>query len=182
MGNLTRTAAVAVCLCGVLTATGFAQDIVPLERVIKSQRGTVTQKVANTDISIDYGRPVARGRELYGNLVPYGRIWHPGANAATAMTTSRDIQINGQSLPKGSYSLWTIPGAETWTFIFSTVADTFHTSYPGEHRDALRLVVKPEAGAHMETLSYYFPLVDGKDATLRFHWGTVFVPLAITVP
>ena len=165
-----------------LTALVSAQsDIIPLDRVIKSQRGTVTQKIANTDISIDYGRPVARGREIYGSLVPYGRIWHPGANDATSMTVSRDIQVNGKPLPKGSYSLWTIPGAASWTFIFNTVADTFHTNYPGEQRDALRVDVKPETGAHMETLTYYFPVVDGKDATLRFHWGTVIVPLAIKV-
>jgi hypothetical protein len=175
------TAAI-VILLGRLLAPVQAQDVIPLERVIKSQRGTLTQTIANTNVSIDYGRPVARGRELYGSLVPYGRIWHPGANQATSMTISRDITINGRPLSKGSYSLWTIPGADTWTFIFSTVADTFHTSYPGEHRDALRLEVTPETGAHMETLTYYFPVVDGKDATLRLHWGAVVVPLAIKVP
>jgi hypothetical protein len=108
-------------------------------------------------------------------------MWHPGANDATSMTTSRDIEVNGKPLPKGSYSLWTIPRADSWTVIFNSVADTFHTSYPGEHRDALRVEVKPESGAHMETLTYYFPVVDGKDATLRFHWGTVIVPLSIKV-
>ena len=167
-----------------LLATAVAaqrDEVIPLDRVTKSQRGTVTQKVANTDITIDYGRPVARGREIYGSLVPYGRIWHPGANDATSMTVSRDVEVNGKPLPKGSYSLWTIPRADSWTFVFNTVADTFHTSYPGEHRDALRLEVKPETGAQMETLTYYFPVVDGKDATLRFHWGTVIVPLAIKV-
>jgi|KBSMisStaDraftv2_1062788.scaffolds.fasta_scaffold380769_2 hypothetical protein len=181
MGNRTTTGAVVGVLCAVLAGTVIAQDVIPLDRVIKSQRGTVTQKIANTDISIEYGRPVARGRELYGSLVPYGRIWHPGANNATSMTISRDIEVNGKPLPKGSYSLWTIPGPETWTFIFNTVADAFHLNYPGEQRDALRLEVKPETGAHMETLTYYFPVVDGKDATLRFHWGTVIVPLAIKV-
>ena len=167
-----------------LLGTGLAaqrDDIIPLDRVVKSQRGTVTQKIANTDISIDYGRPVARGREIYGSLVPYGRIWHPGANDATSMTVSRDIEVNGKKLPKGAYSLWTIPRADGWTVIFNTVADTFHTNYPGEQRDALRLEVKPETGAHMETLTYYFPVVDGKDATLRFHWGTLILPLAIKV-
>ena len=176
-----KTAPIVGVLCAVLAATVIAQDVIPLDRVIKSQRGTVTQKIANTDISIEYGRPVARGRELYGSLVPYGRIWHPGANDATSMTVSRDIEINGKPLRKGSYSLWTIPGPETWTFMFSKEWDVFHTSYPGQHNDALRLEVKPETGAHMETLTYYFPVVDGKDATLRFHWGTVIVPLAIKV-
>src|SRR5436190_9436172 len=98
-------------------------EIIPLDRVVKSQRGTVTQRIATTDIRIDYGRPVARGRDIYGSLVPYGRIWHPGANEATSMTVSRDIEVNGKALPKGAYSLWTIPRADSWTFIFNTVAD-----------------------------------------------------------
>ena len=157
------------------------QDIIPLERVVKSQRGTVSQKIANTDLTIEYGRPVARGRELFGALVSYGRIWHPGADQGTTFATTREIQINGQVLPAGKYSLWTIPGAESWTFIFSRDANAFHTSYPGESRDALRVTVKPEQGAHMESMAYYFPVVDGKDAALRLHWGTVIVPLAIKV-
>lgn len=172
----------AVFICGLLTATAVAQqDIIPLDRVVKSQRGSVSQKIANTDITIVYGRPVARGRTLFGSLVPYGRVWHPGADAGSTLETTRDIHVNGQPLPKGKYSLWTIPGESAWTFIFSKEWDVFHTSYPGQQNDALRLEVKPETGAHMETLSYYFPVVDGKDATLRFHWGTVIVPLAIKV-
>ena len=157
------------------------QDIIPLEKVVRSQRGTVSQKIANTDLTIEYGRPVARGRALFGALVAYGRIWHPGADQGTTFATTREIQVNGQALPAGKYSLWTIPGADSWTFIFSRDADAFHTSYPGESRDALRATVKPEQGAHMESMAYYFPAVDGKDATLRLHWGTVIVPLVIKV-
>ena len=142
----------------------------------------MTQRIANTEITITYGRPVARGRTLFGTLVPYGRMWHPGADDATTMATTRDTEINGKALPAGKYSLWTIPREGAWTFIFNRNADVFHTSYPGEAADALRLDVTPEAGAHMETLTYYFPVVEGKDATLRLHWGTLIVPLAIRVP
>jgi hypothetical protein len=174
---------VAIVFSLLLGASVLAQrdDIIPLDRVIKSQRGTVTQRIANTDVTIEYGRPVARGRALFGALVPYARIWHPGADQGTTFAVTRDVQINGQALPAGKYSLWTIPGAESWTFIFSRDADAFHLNYPGEARDALRLTVKPEQGAHMESMMYYFPAVDGKDATLRLHWGTVVVPLAMTV-
>jgi hypothetical protein len=163
----------------------FAQrdaEIIPLDRVVKSQRGTVSQTIANTEITITYGRPVARGRTLYGALVPYGRIWHPGADQATTLAVTRDIEVNGQPLPAGKYSIWTVPGERDWTFIFNRNADVFHTSYPGQGNDVLRLEVTPESGAHMESLTYYFPSVDGKDATLRLHWGTLMVPLAIKVP
>jgi hypothetical protein len=164
-------------------ATGVAaqQDIIPLDKVVRSQRGTVSQKIANTDITIHYGRPVARGRALFGALVPYGRIWHPGADQGTTFETSRAIEMNGKPLPAGRYSLWTVPGEKGWTFIFSKNADAFHTSYPGEALDALRVDLTPETGAHMESMAFYFPAVDGKDATLRFHWGTLIVPLVIKV-
>jgi len=167
-----------------LLATGLSaqrDEIIPLDRVVKSQRGSVSQKIANTDITITYGRPVARGRTLFGALVPYGRIWHPGADQGTVLETTRAIEVNGKPLPAGRYSLWTIPQESSWTFIFSKNADAFHTSYPGEPLDALRVNVTPEAGAHMESMTYYFPAVDGKDATLRLHWGTVVIPLAIKV-
>ena len=165
------------------TAVVSAQqgDIIPLDKVVRSQRGTVSQKIANTDITIQYGRPVARGRALFGALVPYGRIWHPGADQGTTFETTRAIEVNGKPLPAGRYSLWAVPGEKGWTFIFSKNADAFHTSYPGEPLDALRVDVTTETGAHMESMAFYFPVVDGKDATLRLHWGTVIVPLAIKV-
>ena len=156
-------------------------EIIPLDKVVRSQRGSVSQKIANTDITVTYGRPVARGRTLFGALVPYGRIWHPGADQGTVLETTRAIEVNGKPLPAGRYSLWTIPRENGWTFVFSKNADAFHTSYPGETLDALRVEITPETGAHMESLAYYFPAVDGKDATLRLHWGTVIVPLAIKV-
>ena len=104
---------IACLVVAVLSGVGlFAQsDIIPLDKVVRSQRGTVSQKIANTDITITYGRPVARGRTLFGSLVPYGRMWHPGADAATALDVTRDVQVNGQALPKGSVSLGLDPRA-----------------------------------------------------------------------
>lgn len=156
-------------------------DVLPLDQVKKSQAGVVTQTVANTEIVVTYNRPVARGRNLFGGIVPYGEIWNPGADQATAVAFSRTVVINGQALPAGKYSLWAIPGADQWTLIFSKAADVFHTPYPGEQYDALRITVAPEAGMHMETLAFYFPVVEGKDAVLRLHWGDVIVPMAVRV-
>jgi hypothetical protein len=156
-------------------------EIIPLDQVAKSQAAMVSQRVANTDITITYSRPVARGRALFGALVPYDEVWNPGADQATAISFSRDVQINTTRLSAGKYSLWVIPRAVTWTVIFSKAADVYHTPYPGEAQDALRLDVQPEPGFHMETLTFYFPTVDGKDATLRLHWGETMVPLSIRV-
>ena len=146
----------------------------------RSQHGSVTQRVGTTDIAISYNRPVARGRELFGTLVPWGRMWHPGADSATTIAFSKDVTIDGHALKAGRYSLWTIPEeSKPWTVIFNRGVGGWHTSYPGESQDVLRLLVTPETGMHMETLTYYFPMVDADSAVLRLQWGTVVVPMMI---
>jgi len=110
-----------------------------------SQRGTVSQMVAFTNISIEYGRPVARGRALFGALVPWDSVWHPGADSATRIRFSRDVVIEGHPLRAGEYSLWLIPREHApWTVIFSRAAHVFHKPYPGDGRDVLRVDVTPE--------------------------------------
>ena len=159
-----------------------ASEIIPLDQVAKSQAAIVGQRVANTEITITYSRPVARGRALFGGIVPYGQVWNPGADQATAIAITRDVQINAHPLRAGKYSLWMIPRPADWTIIFSKAADVYHTPYPGEKQDALRFDLRPQTGAHTETLTFEFPLVEGKEAELRFHWGTVVVPLTLKVP
>ena len=157
-------------------------EIMPLDRIQKSQAAAVSQRVANTEITVTYSRPVARGRALFGALVPYDQVWNPGADQATAVALTRDVQINDQPLQAGKYSLWTIPRPEAWTVIFSKAADVYHTPYPGEDQDVLRLDIRAEKGPHMEALTFYFPTVEGKDTVLRLHWGELMVPMAIRVP
>jgi hypothetical protein len=159
-----------------------ASEIIAPENVSKSQPAVVGQRIANTDITITYSRPVARGRTLFGGIVPYDEVWNPGADQATAITTTRDITVNTHRLAAGKYSIWMIPRAGAWTTIFSKAADVYHTPYPGEAQDVLRFDVPPRVGAHTETLTFDFPTVEGKDAELQLRWGTVVVPLAIVVP
>jgi hypothetical protein len=147
-----------------------------------SQHGTVSQRVAFTDISVIYNRPTARGRELFGDsgVVHWGRVWNPGADSATHIVLSQDVKVNGQRLEAGEYSLWLIPAPTgPWTLIFNRKAHVFHTPYPGPDGDALRLQVAPESGAHLETLTIYFPEVLRDTAVLRIHWGEVVIPLNI---
>jgi len=146
----------------------------------KSQHGVVIQDIAQTRVTISYNRPVARGRDLFGSLVPWGRIWTPSADTASAITISTPVLVNGQELEAGTYSIWTEPHPTEWTFIFNRVSPVFHTRYP-RGQDVLRLAVTPREGAHMETLAFYFPVVEGKTAELVLHWGTVVVPLALEV-
>lgn len=150
-----------------------------------SQRGRVDQTVAFTDISVLYGRPVARGRVLFGDsaLVRWGNIWHPGADSATRIAFSHDVKLEGHDVKAGEYSVWLIPrAAGPWTFILSRAAHVFHQPYPGEANDVLRVDVTPERGAHMETLAFYFPVVLRDQAVMRIHWGEMIVPVRLEAP
>ena len=148
-----------------------------------SQRGSVSQNVAYTTISIAYGRPVARGRALFGSLVPWDQIWHPGADSATRITFDHDIVVEGKPLRAGEYTLWLIPRETApWTLIFSRAAHVFHKPYPGEQYEALRVDIKPEQVSHVESFTIYFPSVLRDEAVMQLHWGTTAIPVHITAP
>ena len=145
-----------------------------------SQRGTLSQRIAFTDISIEYGRPTARGRALFGALVPWDSVWHPGADSATTITISRDILLDGRAVPPGKYTVWLIPRPQgMWTFILNRTTGIQHTPYPGAASDLLRLDVTPEQLSHLETLTYLFPAVLRDEASLRIHWGTTAVTVRV---
>jgi hypothetical protein len=146
-----------------------------------SQHGSVSQQIANATITIEYNRPVARGRSLFGALVPYNKVWCPGADYCTTIQLSADVKVNDQPLAAGTYTLWAEPQPERWTMIFSSAHPTFHTRY-SPNQDVLRVPAVARQGSHMETLAFYFPVVEGNHAELVLHWGTVVVPLSIDIP
>ena len=173
----TRSAKFAI-VAGCTTATAVAAQGYPF-----SQRASVGQDVAFTHIGVEYGRPVARGRALFGALVPWDSVWHPGADSATRIVFDHDVLLEGKGLKAGEYSLWLIPRERAaWTFIVSRAAHTFHRPYPGAAQDVLRVDVAPERASHMETLAIYFPVVLRDEATLRIHWGEVALPIRIKAP
>ncbi len=144
----------------------------------KSQPAGLEQRVGNVLVAIEYRRPVARGRRLFGGIVPHGVAWNPGADAASTISFSGDVELESRAVRKGTYSIWAIPGATEWTFILSRAADVFHEPYP-EGKDALRLRLTPRPGPHMETLGFYFPMVDADSAMLHLHWGETVVPIRV---
>lgn len=91
----------------------------------ESTEGTVD----GAKLSIEYGRPSVRGRQIFGSLVPYDIIWCPGADEATMLTTNRALQFEGVKLPAGEYSLWILPTESEWTLVFNSEAHTFHTNH-----------------------------------------------------
>jgi len=118
------------CVLGLLVGLGiwagnaeaqFKNGSQPTELNIPrvSQRGTVSQRVGLTDITIAYHRPAVGGREIWGKTVPYGKVWRAGANENTTITFSDDVSIEGKPLAAGTYGLHTIPDKDQWTIIFS---------------------------------------------------------------
>jgi hypothetical protein len=146
-----------------------------------SQHGTVSQTVNTTTISLEYDRPVLRGRSVFGDILDYDAVWTPGANRATWIDFSAPVRVQGEELPAGRYGVWTIPHqGGPWEWIFVREWDSHHSFFPME-TEALRVRATPEAGAHMEVLAFYFPVVGPYQTMLRFHWGEIVVPLAIEV-
>lgn len=174
-----RPLALGLLTVALLSSPSAAQA--PQQGPKPSQRGTVSQRINDTTITLEYSRPVARGRELFGKLVPYGRVWCPGADDATTIELTTAVTVNGHELPMGKYSVWAEPNAEKWVLIFNKQAAAWHTRYPSG-QDALRVDITPREGEHMETLAFYFPVVDGKKSELVLHWGKVVVPLSLEVP
>lgn len=164
----------AIVVCALIV--GIASHSSPAQTYPFSQRGSVTQNVAYTHFSVVYGRPVARGRALFGSLVPWNEIWHPGADSATRLNFNHDITVEGKPLRAGEYTLWLIPRESApWTLIFSRAAHVFHKPYPGEQYEVLRVDLPPEQVTHVESLTIDFPMVLKDEAILRIHWGTTAV-------
>jgi hypothetical protein len=146
----------------------------------RSQRGTVTQSVDGTEISIRYYRPVLRGRIPFPDVVNWGRTWTPGADSATRIETSGPLEIEGKALPAGKYSVWVVPDEkDAWTVIFNRTANAFHLTHD-ESQDAVRVQARPTTAAQsVETLEFSFPLVDADSAVMQLQWGTFVLPLRI---
>lgn len=168
-------AAAASAIAISLPAPGTAQ-------IRGSELGTVSQTLDGTTVTLAYSRPVARGRALFGDLVPWDIIWTPGANWATTLDTDRDIRLNGIAVPRGDYSVWMIPHREgTWTMTLNPEPRFFHFQKPDSADGQVHIPVRPEEGPHTETMTWSFPSVNGDAATLRFAWGATAVPVQVLV-
>jgi hypothetical protein len=149
-------------------------------QVYASEHGLVAQTVNGTTMTVEYYRPEARGRELFGRVVRWGQVWTPGANWATTFDVDHDVRIEGQALPRGKYSIWTIPNADEWTIIFQRTARAFHTVKPPAEDEQLRVKVKPGVGAQTEVLTWSFPVVRA-GPELHLQWGTTDVALHVGI-
>ncbi len=145
-----------------------------------SPNAAVSQTIGTTQVRITYGRPQVKGRTIFGELVPYNEVWRTGANEATTFSVSSDVTIEGEPLSAGTYSLYTIPGPDTWTIIFNNVANQWGTNYD-ESEDALRVEVSAESAPPREMMTFLFEEVTDTAGTCVLHWAEVRVPFEIQI-
>ncbi len=146
-----------------------------------SPEAMVRQSVGITDITITYHRPLVNGRKVWGGLVPLGQVWRAGANENTTIEFSTPVRVEGKPLPAGRYGLHMIPSAETWTVIFSKMADAWGSYTYSESEDALRVAVKPRANAMEEALEYEFEDLKPESTVVTMKWEKLAVPFQVAV-
>lgn len=171
----------------VLLAAFFVASINAVAQVktpAPSPRANFEQTVGLTDVEIDYSRPSAKGRIIFGDLVPFGKMWRTGANQNSMITFSDDVTVDGKTLKKGKYALFVTPKADNWEVIFYT--DTENWGTPEKFEDskvAARVNVKPESlNRHVETFTISLNNVDNDYAHLEFAWEKTVAAVKIEVP
>ncbi|MEW6735097.1 MAG: alpha/beta fold hydrolase [Acidobacteriota bacterium] len=135
-----------------------------------SPRASTVQQIGLAEVVIAYGRPQVKGREIWGKLIPWNRVWRTGANEATTITFSRDVLVEGQKLLAGTYSLFTIPSDGEWTLIFNRITHQWGAFYYNPEFDVLRVKTKPQNSEPMEWLNFGFEQTGERSANLILHW------------
>ena len=158
-----------------------AADEKKIEFPSASQHSVVKQRVGLTDVEVDYSRPNKNGREIFGGLVPFGKLWRTGANAVTKIKFSHPVTLGGKEIPAGEYALFTIPTANEWTIIVSKDAKVQSAADYKQENDVARITATPESlPMPIETFTIALNDVKGASATLDFLWDKTRVPVKLT--
>ena len=160
------------------TATG---ETLMLDLPRQSQHALVMQRIGITDITVNYHRPLANSRQIWGKVVPYGQVWRAGANENTTITFSDPVTIEGQPLDKGTYGLHMIPGESQWTVIFSKNSKDWGSFTYKQEEDALRVNVKSQTAEAYNALAYDFDDVKPDSTVVTMRWDKVAVPFKVEV-
>ena len=152
-----------------------------LDLPLASQRASVSQRLGLTSVTIDYHRPQVRGRKVWGELVPFGKVWRAGANENTVITFTDPVKIEGKPLAKGSYGLHMLPTETSWTVIFSKNSTSWGSFTYDEKEDALRVTVKPVPADMHDSLIYDFEDLQPDSAVATLKWEKLAVPFKVSV-
>jgi hypothetical protein len=166
-----------VLVAGALAPAGLQAQ------VRASERGSISQTVDGTTITVEYARPRVRDRrQIYGKVVAWGEVWTPGANWATTFEASKDITVNGHKLAKGKYSVWMEVQPKEWTVIFDPKWKIFHLDPPKPDSTQLRFTVTPDKVDGPEVLTWSVPKMSPSGMTLDMAWAGKQVSLTVVVP
>lgn len=144
----------------------------------QSPPATAEGAIDGVSVSVEYSSPRLRGRQgkIWGDMLPYGEVWRAGANAATEVTFEQPVMVEGESLPAGTYSLFMIPGEETWTVIFNEATGISGTEYESvKDQNALEVSADPRKNPELrEDLNYQIT-----NGALELHWEYLTIPIKI---
>lgn len=153
-------------------------------QIVASERGLVRQTIDGTVIEIDYGRPSVRGRDvLFGEVIPWGQRWTPGANQSTVISFSKPVELDGTAVDSGAYSVWLeVNESPPWRLMLHPDTTLFHTVHPPVEEATYVVEVAPRtASVFMETLLFSFPVVRADGGTLQLAWGRTVLPIDVRV-
>ncbi|NMH28912.1 DUF2911 domain-containing protein [Flavobacterium silvaticum] len=149
-----------------------------------SPKAVVNQVVGLTDVELDYSRPAMKGRTIFGDLVPFNKMWRTGANANTTVSFSEDVVIDGKTLKKGKYALYTNPKVDSWDVYFYTTTDNWGTPENWEDsKVALKTTAKPEMlNRAVESFTIGINNITNDSGVLEISWEKTVVPVKFEVP
>ena len=165
-------------------ANDMSEEEEKLELPRKSSISTLMQEIGLTEFFVRYSRPSVKGRkgDIWGELVPYDKVWRAGANEATTIEFSSDVKINGRPLKKGKYAIFVIPKKKgDWTFIFNTAIDSWGKEDYDPKNDVLRVNATVEKSKFQETLAYDFDKILENEATFILRWECKLARITIQV-
>ncbi|HEX2961615.1 MAG TPA: DUF2911 domain-containing protein [Ignavibacteriales bacterium] len=161
-----------ICLALLLLASPLWAQL-ELPRI--SQKASLMQRVGLLDVTINYSRPNVKGRTIWGDLVPYNQVWRTGADEATTIFFSDDVELNGNMVPAGKYALFTIPGKDEWTIIINKTWKQWGAFNYDSTKDFVRFKVKPSETPFTESMGFCFSDVTTSSANLNIEWEKVKV-------
>jgi hypothetical protein len=169
----------AIIVCSIVSFNANAQQ---LKVPALSPAATLKQSVALSEISIDYSRPSVRGRVIYGDIVPFGKVWRTGANASTKITFGEDVKLDGNPVPAGMYALYTIPDKDEWTIILNKNTTLWGSDGYKQEEDYLRFKVKTAALSNkVESFTFNFSDLAATSANIEILWEQTRVAFVVTV-
>jgi hypothetical protein len=170
-----------ISLAALFLVAAFCTNAQQLRTPPPSTTTLVKQDFGLGNIELSYSRPNMKGRKIFGDLVPFDKVWRTGANQATTLTFSDDVTIGGTAVKAGKYGLLTIPGAKEWTVIISKQTDVTSPSVYKQDQDVVRVTAKPQTLPwSMETFTIMFDNVKDNSTDLMVMWEKTMVTLPIT--